>query len=99
TPPALRPLPYTTLFRSGGEERRGEGEEKDGEQCALHTRDCIAEGGLKTDREASGGPVWTGSACRSTCGRETGDSCDRRALRLGRSEEHTSELQSPDQLV
>src|SRR5690348_17845910 len=85
--------PYTTLFRSAG----------DGRTAAV---DAATSGRLPADRagrrlEAEDGPVDRGSDELASVRRDRDRTEDarRRRVRCDRSEEHTSELQSPVHLV
>src|SRR3712207_7434124 len=82
-PPRSTLFPYTTLFQSV------RGEHRDPLAFGVHPREV-------SDRLAAGGGRGTHEAISST------DGCvaaDRTSRAIGRSEEHTSELQPRQQLV
>src|SRR5690349_24247785 len=84
------PFPYTTLFRSGGETGREQGELDQVVLCAA-AADALVLTGKRCQRIYRRGeiaPLERGKAARQ--GRQVG---------AGRSEEHTSELQSRRDLV
>src|SRR5258708_9167751 len=86
-PPRSTLFPYTTLFRSAGQggagQARGDGALR-GRQHPAQRRDPVVRCG--------GGGAAHGAGGEDQCGGP-------RTERRGRSEEHTSELQSPDHLV
>src|SRR5438552_10559474 len=88
-------IPYTTLFRSPAGERGGGHVQRLAAALGL----VLACGDLDDQSACGHGRTLTGTGSVRKCAR-------RRAARPGaakapatRSEEHTSELQSPDQLV
>src|SRR3712207_8035545 len=89
-PPRSTLFPYTTLFRSEGAVR-AEGDVPDGVGVA---GEGFAAGSAGGDVPESDGPVATGGGQQGAVGAER-DSVDA----VGRSEEHTSELQSRQYLV
>src|SRR5207244_12215484 len=93
-PPCPAPFPYTTLFRS----IRGAG-------CPAHAHATspapasIVRQSIVTNLPLATSPQTTSFACRRN---SAGSLCSRisdRKTNFVRSEEHTSELQSPDHLV
>src|SRR5207244_11499358 len=95
--PTTTILPYTPLFRSHEElERRVRHLERvPGGLLLLHQGERSSEGFvLDLDAELAGFHRERGAPAEVR-GRDTAPVADR----LGRSEEHTSELQSPDHLV
>src|SRR5258708_25238169 len=85
-PPRSTLFPYTTLFRSGRVARRG------GHRGEMQlSAECSAS--LERDRCVAAAEQRVRSLRRSVAGRQ------RLAAANERSEEHTSELQSPDHLV
>src|SRR5256885_9847702 len=85
-PPRSTLFPYTTLFRSQGD-RRGQDRERDDE-------DPHPQGLPPVSFELLPGPFQGGAATESL---DDDQGCSEREA--GRSEEHTSELQSPCNLV
>src|SRR5256885_11304722 len=84
-PPRSTLFPYTTLFRSGAAARRRRGQRRD-QRAALP----VPQGDHGCEEEAAGRPLARRPRDRRGRGRR---------IRLARSEEHTSELQSPCNLV
>src|SRR3546814_10620496 len=89
-------FPYTTLFRSAGDQGRGDGVQV-GPVDGGRIGQCVGRPGLAAGAGADGDFVVVGQAWQVVCtgGGLQGDQC-RVGLRRGqgRSEEHTSELQS-----
>src|SRR5688500_20106478 len=79
-------FPYTTLFRSSEKEGGGAGQAEDRLQCDGH----LTSLGCVGVRERGDEPV---------AGVGSGHQQDAAEESIGRSEEHTSELQSPCNLV
>src|SRR5207248_6046245 len=84
-PPRSTLFPYTTLFRSAGGTGRSSGEGSGG------------EGGRSSSEGGQGGCQAVSSRCARGASRRQEGRC--RSGQGGRSEEHTSELQSPYDLV
>src|SRR3712207_8446272 len=84
-PPRSTLFPYTTLFRS----RRG----RTGVRVELEPAPAVGDGRPGRGAEGAGGPAGVRD------GRGAAGGGGRRRERLGRSEEHTSELQSRQYLV
>src|SRR5205823_13926999 len=96
-PPTPTPFPYTTLFRSAAARRRlvvGRPDRLGSSGGADHARRCRSAGRVMGRRAAGCAIAFIGPA--ATPARAV--RC-RAALRLVRSEEHTSELQSLAYLV
>src|SRR5258708_29491821 len=89
-PPRSTLFPYTTLFRSIGEVQS---------PAVRAQRQAVDLTGLRRQRR----PAVAGESFASGAGERGGDagrgSEAQDAAIIGRSEEHTSELQSPDHLV
>src|SRR5258708_23081818 len=82
-PPRSTLFPYTTLFRS----------KKRGDRCGVGLEGALTQ---IFEREQEEGLVFTDRAIKDAAVQTRPSSCSRSKIR---SEEHTSELQSPDHLV
>src|SRR3989454_8512254 len=83
-PPRSTLFPYTTLFRSQVEGEAARGRHAQGDVCRRRRR-RRSKAGARRDHRLPEGPPEVSAAGR--------------AVAQGRSEEHTSELQSPCNLV
>src|SRR5207244_13642529 len=97
-PARAPPLPYTTLFRSAPEGPGTGGADRAGPGAAMAARPAgggTAQGGGRMGRAV---PALLGGELRPA-GRVPGGAPGARKGGGRRSEEHTSELQSPDHIV
>src|SRR5690606_42164679 len=91
-PPRSPLFPYTTLFRS----RQGQGSRAGVADPATEKPDCLDQNRHRTTAPAAGTVQGTSCGARRTAGAGRRSLCRTAG---GRSEEHTSELQSRENLV